>query len=141
MQISGHIDIEFCLEVDKEQKGRDLTQSYDNLHQHKCQKGKVTTQTTPQKIDNTAIVDRLRTVSWNNYSHQTGVVCRFYRTHLPTHRNSCLIEGKNIQILLHSDIKVVYISQLKHLKDFLVKNCVARRWKIVFTFNLNVFEN
>ena len=34
------------------EKGRDLTQSYDKkpLHQQKCQKGKVATQTTPQKV-------------------------------------------------------------------------------------------
>ena len=33
------------------EKGRDLTRSYDKktLHKQKCQKGKVTTQTTPQK--------------------------------------------------------------------------------------------
>ena len=29
-----------------------------------------------KKIDYTAIVDRLRTVSWSNYSHPTGVVNR-----------------------------------------------------------------
>ena len=42
------------------QKGGDLTQSYDKkpLHQQKCQKGKVTTQTTPQK---SSIKQQLRT--------------------------------------------------------------------------------
>ena len=47
------------------------------LYQKNCQEGKVTTQTTPQKFDYTAIADRLRTVSWSNYSHPTGVVNRF----------------------------------------------------------------
>ena len=44
----------------KRQKGGDLTQSYDKkpLHQQKCQKGKVTTQTTSQK---SSIKQRLRT--------------------------------------------------------------------------------
>ena len=42
------------------EKGRDLTHYYDKnpLHQHKCQKGKVTTQTTSQK---SSITQRLRT--------------------------------------------------------------------------------
>ena len=61
-----------------------------------------------KKFNYTAIVDRLRTVSWSNYSHPTGVVYRFYRANLPTHRNSCVIEGKNTQILLCSDMKVEY---------------------------------
>ena len=39
-------------------------------------------------FDYTAIADRLRTVRWSNYSHQTGVVYRFNRANLPTHRNS-----------------------------------------------------
>ena len=30
------------------------------------------TQTTPQKFDYTAIVDRLRIVSWTNYGHQSS---------------------------------------------------------------------
>ena len=44
----------------KDEKGRDLTQSYKkkSLHQQKCQKGKVTTQTTSQK---SSITQRLRT--------------------------------------------------------------------------------
>ena len=78
------------------------------LHQQKCQKGKVTTQTTPQKIDYTAIADRLRTASCSNYSLSACVVYRFYRTHFPNHRNSCEIEGKNKQILLFNDVEVLY---------------------------------
>ena len=60
-----------------------------------------------KKFDYTAVADR--TVSWSNYGHPTGVVYRFYRTRLLTHRNSCLIKGKNIYILHYSYIKVVYI--------------------------------
>ena len=36
-----------------------------------------------KKFDYTAIADRLRTVSWSNYSHPTGVVNRF--TDPPSH--------------------------------------------------------
>ena len=68
------------------------------LHQQQCQKGKVTTQTTPQNI---SIKQRLRTDLGRfslSYSHPTGVVYRFYRAHLLTHRNSCVIEDKNLRI-------------------------------------------
>ena len=61
-----------------------------------------------KKFDYTAVAERLRTVSWSNYGHPTCVVYRFYRGHLPTYRNSCEIEGKNKQILLYSDMEVVY---------------------------------
>ena len=67
------------------------------------------TKTVTKKFDYTAIADRLMTVSWRNYGHPTGVVYRFYRAHLPTHHNNCAIEGKKLQIILYSDIKVVYI--------------------------------
>ena len=60
-----------------------------------------------KKFDPTAIADRLRTVSWSNYIHPTGVVYRFYRAHLPTHRNSCVIEDKNMKLLIYSDIRFV----------------------------------
>ena len=60
-----------------------------SLHQQNCQWDKVTAQTMPQKkFDYTAIADRLRTVNLSNYGHLIGVVYRFYRAHLPTHRNS-----------------------------------------------------
>ena len=36
-----------------------------------------------KKFDYTAVADRLRTVSWSNYSHPTGVVNRF--TGPPSH--------------------------------------------------------
>ena len=61
-----------------------------------------------KEFDYTAVADRLRTVNWSTYGHPTGVVIRFYRAHLHTHRNSYVIEGNNMQILLYSDIKVVY---------------------------------
>ena len=36
-------------------------------------KSNVTTQKSNQNFDNTTITDRLRTVSWSNNSHPTGV--------------------------------------------------------------------
>ena len=47
------------------------------LYQQKSQLGKVRTQKTPPKIDYKTIAYRLRTVSWSNSSHPTGVVNRF----------------------------------------------------------------
>ena len=67
------------------------------------------TKTSPKKFDYTAIADWLRTVRCSNYSYQTGGVYRFHRAHVPTHSNSCVMVGKNMQILLYSDIKVVNI--------------------------------
>ena len=60
-------------------KGRDLTQSHDKspyYNKQKCQKG-MTIKDVTKKFGNTAIDDRLRTVSWSSYSHPTGVVHRF----------------------------------------------------------------
>ena len=53
--VKGHISffIRSLFHVLGRGKGRDLTQSYDNY---------------------TTISDRLRTVSWGNYSHPTGVI-------------------------------------------------------------------
>ena len=62
-----------------------------------------------KKFDKTAIADRLKTVSSSNYSHPTGVFTRFTGPNLPTHRNSCVIEGKNMKIFLYSDIRFVKI--------------------------------
>ena len=80
------------------EKGRDLTQSYDKspLHQKKCQKGKVTTQTTPQK---SSIKQRLRT----DLGRSVGVTkatqlvwLTGLRAHLPTNRNSRLIKRTHV---------------------------------------------
>ena len=44
-----------------------------------------------------SIVGRLRTVSWDNSSHQTGVVKPVKRDpNPPTHHNRCVIEDNNI---------------------------------------------
>ena len=39
------------------------------------------------KFDYTAVADRLRTVSWSNYGHPTGVDNLVYGPNLPTSRN------------------------------------------------------
>ena len=91
-----------------ETKGRDLTQSYDKspYTNRNVKRAKWQHKQRHKKFDYTAIADRLRTVSSSIYSHPAGVVYRFYRANLPTHCNSCVIEGKNTQILLYIDMKV-----------------------------------
>ena len=44
------------------------------LYQQECRTGKLTTQKVTKNFHYTAIVDWLRTVSWSNCSHPTGVV-------------------------------------------------------------------
>ena len=75
------------------EKGRDLTQSHDkrpytngNVKRAKCQHKQ-----RHKKFDYTAVADRLRTVSWSNYGHPTGVVNLVYGPNLPTPRNSRVI--------------------------------------------------
>ena len=57
-----------------------------------------------KRLDYTAVADRLRTVSWGNYGHQTGVVNLVYGPNLPTPRNSRVIKRthvyKNLKNLL-----------------------------------------
>ena len=45
-----------------------------------------------KKFDYTAVADRLRTVSWSNYDHPTGVVNLVYGPNLPISRNSRVIK-------------------------------------------------
>ena len=62
------------------EKGRDLTQSCDkNPYTHRTIQ-KVTWQhkNATKNFDYTTIADRLRTVSWSNSSHPTGVVKPVY---------------------------------------------------------------
>ena len=83
-------------DIKRKRKRSDSVLWQKPLHQQKCQKGKVTTQTTPQKIDYTAVADRLRTVSWSNYGHPTGVVNPVYGPNLPTPRNSRVIKRTRV---------------------------------------------
>ena len=85
-----------------EKKGRDLTQSYYKSPYTNANVKRATRQhkDVNKKFDYSAIADRLRTVSWSNYSHPTRMGYRFYKAHLPTYCKSCVIEGKNMQMLL-----------------------------------------
>ena len=49
-----------------------------------------------KKFDYIAIADRLRTVSWSNYSHPTVVVNLVYGSNLPTPRNSSVIKRTHV---------------------------------------------
>ena len=62
------------------EKGRDLTQSCDKNHYtHRAiQKATWQHQNATKNFDYTTIADRLRTVSWSNSSHPTGVVKPVY---------------------------------------------------------------
>ena len=40
-----------------------------------------------KKFDYTAVADRLKTVSWSNYGHPTGVVNLIYGPNVPTPRS------------------------------------------------------
>ena len=80
------------------EKGRDLIQSYDKkpLHKQKCQKGKVTTQRTPQK---SSIKQRLRTDLGRSVGVTTAtqlVWLTGLRAQLPTNRNSRLIKRTHV---------------------------------------------
>ena len=76
------------------QNGRDLTQSYDKrpFTHRKSKKHCDNIKNATKNFDYTTIVDRLRTVSWSNSSHPTGVVKPGLRAlNLPTHRKSSVI--------------------------------------------------
>ena len=62
------------------EKGRDLTQSYDKspYTDRTIQKATWKHEDDTKNFDYTTIADRLRTVSWGNDSHPTGVVKPVY---------------------------------------------------------------
>ena len=81
----------------RERRGKkegDLTQSYDKSPiptENSKTKGQHTNAT--KNFDYVTIADRLRTVSWSNDSHPTGVVKPGLKgTNLPTHHNSSVIK-------------------------------------------------
>ena len=49
-----------------------------------------------KKFDYRVVADKLRTVSWSNYGHPTGVVNLVYGLNLPTRRNSRLIKRTHV---------------------------------------------
>ena len=64
----------------KKEKGRDLTQSYDKIPytNRKFQKAIRQYKNATKDFDYSTIADQLRTVSWSNDSHPTGVVKPVY---------------------------------------------------------------
>ena len=68
------------------EKGRDLTQSYDKSPyiDRKFRKATRQHKNVTKNVDYTTIAERLRTVSWGNDSHPTGVVKPVYGTQ-PSH--------------------------------------------------------
>ena len=69
---------DITLELSK-RKGRDLTQSCDKspTPTEKSKKQRDNIQNATKNFDYTTTADRLRTVSWSNSSHPTGVVNQF----------------------------------------------------------------
>ena len=49
-----------------------------------------------KKFEYTAVADRLRTVSWSNYGHQTGVVNLVFGSNLPAPGNSRVIKRTHV---------------------------------------------
>ena len=111
------------------EKGRNLTTSYDEspfIHR------KIQTETRQHKkrnqnFDNTTIADRLRTVSWSNSTHSTGVVKPVYeRSNFPlTAKNSvinCTWHDRNIDYntkILSQRWKHVNQESMKHFYTIL----------------------
>ena len=82
--------------VERKRKRSDSVLWQKPLHQQKCQKGKVTTQTTPQK---SSIKQRLRTDLGRSVGVTTAtqlVWLTGLRAHLPTNRNSRLIKRTHV---------------------------------------------
>ena len=80
--------------LDVWEKGRDLTQSYDKSpYTTEMSKGhNDNTNNATKKFDYRAVADRLRTNSWSNYGHPTGVINPVYGPNLPIPRNSRVIK-------------------------------------------------
>ena len=71
--------------IELRQKGGDLTQSYDKspYTNRNVKRQSDNTINATKKFDETAIAERLRTVSSSNYSHPTGVVNLVYGPTFP----------------------------------------------------------
>ena len=88
--------IMLMIQFKRKRKRSDSVPWQKSLHQQKCQKGKVTTQTTPQK---SSIKQRL----WTDLGRSVGVTkatllvwLTGLRAHLPTNRNSRLIKRTHV---------------------------------------------
>ena len=82
------------------EKGRDLTQSYDKSP-YTCTNRNVKREPWQhkqrhKKFDYTAVADRLKTASWSNYGHPTGVINLVYGPNFPNSRNSRIIKRTQV---------------------------------------------
>ena len=80
------------------EKGRDLTKSYDKspYTNRNVKRAKWQHKQRNKKVEYRAVADRLRTVSWSNYGHPTGVVNLVYGPNLNTPRNSRVIKRTHV---------------------------------------------
>ena len=103
VSLSAHSDL--CRIDDKmvREKVRDLTQSYDKspYTSRNVKRAKWQHKQRHKMFDYTAVADRLRTASWSNYGHPTGVVNLVYGPNLPTPRNSRVIKRTHVQKLVN----------------------------------------
>ena len=67
-----------------------------------------------KKFDKTAIADRLRTVSWSNYSHLTAVVNRF--TDPPSHSPQQPCNQKDIHLKSDPYVSLCFVGDTKICK-------------------------
>ena len=110
------------------EKGRDLTQSCDkNPYTHRTiQKATWQHKNATRNFDYTTIADRLRTVSWSNSSHPTGVVKPVYeRSTFPltaqkhkTHRlASCTCQTMKVTIYIILLTFFIWFCWYRHYKQ------------------------
>ena len=97
------------------QKGWDLTQFYDKspYTNRNVKRAKWQHKQRHKKFDKTAIADRLRTASWSNYSHPTGLVNRF--TGPPSHspKQPCNQKDTQLNDSAPFPVKVLHMLRLK----------------------------
>ena len=84
--------VPLCFAGDTKRKRSDSVLWQKPLHPQNNLKSNMQHKNATKNFDYTTIVDRLRTVSWSNSSHPTGVVKPGLRAlNLPTHCESCVI--------------------------------------------------
>ena len=66
------------------------------------------TNTATKKFDITAVADRLRTVTWSNYGHPTGVVNLVNGPNLPTPRNNRVISRTHVLTFVNKSPYIDY---------------------------------
>ena len=95
------------------EKGRDLTQSCDKNHytHRTIQKATWQHKNVTKNFDYTTIADRLRTVSWSNSSHTTGVVKPVYE------RSTFPLTAKVVQSIVHGTVEILFKIQTEFHKD------------------------